>query len=143
MNDIPKVVFTRAGLGDDARAAMRALEEARAPGNATAAADPEVVRGWTRPRVASGDLAGEVARLKQEPGADIIAHGGASFAQSLVQLDLVDVYKLVVHPVALGRGLPLFAQATRPLDFELVDVKPFPQGAVAHIYARRTDASRG
>ena len=143
MNDIPKVVFTRAGLGADARATTRGLEDARAQGNATKAADPEVVRGWTHPRVAAGDMADEVARLKQEPGADIVAHGGASFAQSLVQLDLVDEYKLLVHPVALGRGLPLFAQATRPLDFELVDVKPFPQGAVAHIYARRTDASRG
>lgn len=126
MNEIPKVVFTRSGLG-----AVRA----------TPAADPAVVRSWTHPRVASGDLAEEVARLKQEPGADIVAHGGASFAQRLVALDLVDEYKLVVHPVVLGRGLPLFARAPRPLDLVLVDVKPFPKGAVAHVYARRTGSS--
>jgi dihydrofolate reductase len=143
MNDIPKVVFTRAGLAAEARATTRALEDARAQGIATTAADPEVVRGWTHPRIAAGDLADEVARLKQEPGADIVAHGGASFAQSLVQLDLVDEYRLLVHPVALGRGLPLFAQATRPLDLALVDVKAFPKGAVAHVYARRADAKRG
>jgi dihydrofolate reductase len=143
MNDLPKVVFTRAGLGADARATTRGLEDARAQGNATKAADPEVVRGWTHPRVAAGDMADEVARLKQEPGADIVAHGGASFAQSLVQLDLVDEYKLLIHPVALGRGLPLFARATRPLDLALVDVKAFPKGAVAHVYARRNDAKHG
>jgi dihydrofolate reductase len=136
MNDIPKVVFTRAGLRGDV-GTTRGLEDARALKHPTKPADPEVVRGWEHPRVAAGDMAEEVARLKQEPGADIIAHGGAAFAQSLVQLDLVDEYKLLVHPVALGRGLPLFAQATRPLDLALVDVKPFPKGAVAHVYARR------
>jgi dihydrofolate reductase len=139
MNAIPKVVFTRAGLGTGARA-TRGPEDARAQGSAAKAADPEVVRGWTHPRVAAGDMADEVARLKQEPGRDILAHGGASFAQSLVQLDLVDEYKLVVHPVALGRGLALFAQATRPLDLALVDVKSFPKGAVAHVYARTRPA---
>jgi dihydrofolate reductase len=137
MNDIPKVVFTRTGLGDAAQATTRALDDARAQRGATQAADPEVVRGWTHPRVATGDLADEIARLKQEPGADIVAHGGASFAQSLVRLDLVDEYKLLVHPIAIGRGLPLFSQATRPLDLALVDVKVFPKGAVAHVYARR------
>jgi dihydrofolate reductase len=127
MNSIPKVVFTRAGLGADPLAAKD---------NPTSAADPEVVRSWTHPRIAAGDLAAEVARLKQEPGADIVAHGGAVFAQSLVQLDLVDEYRLLVHPVALGRGLPLFAQATRPLELTLVDVQAFPKGAVAHVFAR-------
>jgi dihydrofolate reductase len=141
MNDIPKVVFTRAGLAD--ATTTRGLEDARAQGKPTKPADPEVVRGWTHPRIAAGDMADEVARLKQEPGDDIVAHGGAAFAQSLVQLDLVDEYKLLVHPVILGRGLPLFAQAARPLDLALVEVKPFPSGAVAHVYARRSDAKRG
>lgn len=127
MNNIPKVVFTRAGLP------TRGLEGAQ--GGATKA-DPDVVRGWTHPRVAAGDIAEEIARLKQEPGAEIVAHGGASFAQRLVQLDLVDEYKLLVHPVVLVRGLPLFARATRPLDLTLVDVVTFPKGAVAHVYAR-------
>lgn len=143
MNDIPKVVFTRAGLAAGGPATTRALDDARVQRSATRAADPEVVRGWTHPRVAAGDIADEVARLKQEPGGDIVAHGGSSFAQSLVQLDLVDEYKLLVHPVVLGRGLPLFAQATRPLDLALVEVTAFPRGAVGQVYARRRDATRG
>jgi hypothetical protein len=55
MNDIPKVVFSRT------------LQKA----------------GWTGTRIARGDLAGEVARLKLEPGSDVIAHGGATFVQAL------------------------------------------------------------
>jgi dihydrofolate reductase len=82
-------------------------------------------------------LAEEVARLKHEPGKDILAHGGAAFAQSLVRLGLVDEYRLLVHPVALGRGLPLFSAIATPLDLELVDLKRFSGGAVAHVYTKR------
>lgn len=126
MNQIPKVVFTQAGLtGPDARA------------QDSLAADPEVVRSWTHPRVASGDLATEIAALKCEPGKEIVAHGGASFARELVRLDLVDEYRLLVHPVVLGRGLPLFSRAASPIDLELVELTRFPKGAAAHVYARR------
>jgi dihydrofolate reductase len=134
MNTIPKVVFTRAGL--TAAETTRGLEDARAQGTAHQAADPDVMRSWTRPRIASGDLAEGIARLKAEPGNVIYAHGGASFAQSLVQLDLVDEYRLLVHPVVLGRGLRLFPEREGRLDLELVELTPFPKGAAAHVYRR-------
>jgi dihydrofolate reductase len=136
MNDIPKIVFTRAGL-DASATTTRALEDARSQGAAHATATPEVVRSWTHPRVATGPLAEEIARLEAEPGKDILAHGGAGFAQSLVQHDLVDEYRLIVHPVVLGRGLPLFSKAETPLSLELVELVRFPKGAVAHVYKRR------
>jgi dihydrofolate reductase len=88
-------------------------------------------------RVVTGDLAEQVARLRQEPGKDIVAHGGATFAQSLVRLDLVDEYRLLVHPVALGSGLPLFSGLATPLQLELVDLKRFRRGTVAHVYRRQ------
>src|SRR5258707_1104937 len=50
----------------------------------------------------SGDLAVEIARLKEEPGKEILAHGGARFAQSLVKLGLIDEYRLLIHPEALA-----------------------------------------
>jgi len=137
MNEIPKIVFTHAGLAGDT-ATTRGLEDARAHDTAQVAADPAVLRGWTHPRVATGDLGAEVARLKQEPGKDIIAHGGAAFAQSLVQLDLVDEYRLLIHPVALGRGLPLFTKLAARLDLELVELVRFPKGVAAHVYKRLT-----
>ena len=82
-------------------------------------------------------MAEEIGRLKREPGKDILAHGGATFAQSLVRLGLVDEYRLLVHPTALGRGLPLFSTVAAPIDLTLVEAKAFPRGAVAHVYRPR------
>jgi dihydrofolate reductase len=95
------------------------------------------LESWTAARVASGDLADEIARLKQEPGKDILAHGGASFAASLIAHGLVDEFRLLTHPVVLGRGLPIFSKLAKPLSLQLVEVKPFPGGSVAHIYRPR------
>ncbi|GIL41215.1 dihydrofolate reductase family protein [Roseiterribacter gracilis] len=81
--------------------------------------------------VANGDLATEIARLKQQDGKDILAHGGAGFAQSLIKLGLVDEYRLVVHPVALGAGLPLFPAL---MDLQLVSATSFASGTVAKVY---------
>ncbi len=86
---------------------------------------------WEGSRVVSGDLVEEISRLRQQSGKDILAHGGASFAQSLSSLGLVDEYRLIVHPVVLGSGLPLFAS---PMDLTLVTTTAFSGGAVAHVY---------
>lgn len=136
MNDIPKVVFAHGGIDVKDSGTTRALEDARAQGSAQRTAAADVMRSWTHPRVATGDLAEEVAKLKQEAGKDIIAHGGSAFAQGLVQRDLVDEFRLLVHPVVLGRGLPLFAKAEAPLQLELVEVTPFPKGSVGQTYKR-------
>jgi dihydrofolate reductase len=132
MNDLPKVVFARTGLG--ARETTTALVDARAQRHAQQPADLDVVRGWTNPRVASGDLVEEVRRLKAEPGGDVIAHGGASFVRALIETGLVDEYDLLVAPVVLGRGLPIFS---KPMDLQLVELKRFPKGTVAHVYRPR------
>jgi dihydrofolate reductase len=136
MNDIPKVVFARGGIAVKDSATTRALEDARAQASAQKPAAADVMRSWTHPRVATGDIVEEVAKLKQEPGKDILAHGGSGFAQSLVQHDLVDEFRLLVYPIVLGRGLPLFAKAEAPLALELVEILPFPTGSAAHIYRR-------
>jgi dihydrofolate reductase len=106
MNEIPKVVFSRT------------LERAE----------------WAGSRIASGDLADEIATLKREPGKDMLAWGGAAFAQSLSRLRLVDEYRLILQPVALGGGLPLFKDLTAPLRLELVDTETYPTGAALHVY---------
>ena len=125
MNQIPKVVFSRTGK---AAATTKALEDASrvAPVEKTGAS-------WDQPRIASGDLAGEIARLKREPGKDIMAHGGASFARSLVASGLIDEYQLVVHPVALGRGLSIFGDLARPLALESVSTTRLANGATAQV----------
>ena len=83
------------------------------------------------------DLAAEVAKLKQNGDKDIIAYGGASFAQSLIELDLVDEYRFVIHPVILGKGMPIFSKAKSWLHLHLVEERRFPKGSVAHVYTRK------
>jgi dihydrofolate reductase len=84
--------------------------------------------------LASGDLGQEITLLKEEPGNDIVAHGGAGFARSLVASGLIDEYQLLVHPVALGRGLTLFSDLPKPLLLALVSTRRFAGAAVAHVF---------
>jgi dihydrofolate reductase len=65
--------------------------------------------------IASGDLREEIDEPKREPGNDLIAYGGARFAQALSRLGLIDEYRLVIHPTALGAGMPLFSELPAPL----------------------------
>jgi dihydrofolate reductase len=70
----------------------------------------------------------------------MMAWGGAAFAQSLNRLGLVDEYRLILQPVALGDGLPLFKELTAPLRLELVDAQTYSTGAALHVY-RPADAA--
>jgi hypothetical protein len=122
MNAIPKLIFTRKGLdADDAAITPRAVEEARKSPGGKAIPNGEIIRSWTHPRVAQGDLGEQIAKLKREDGADIIAYGGASFAQSLIELDVVDDYRFLIHPVILGSGLPVFTRAKEQMHLELIE----------------------
>ena len=92
---------------------------------------------WPETRIASGDLAEEVERLKREPGNDLIAYGGARLDQALSRLGLVDEYQLMVQPAALGAGLPLFKDLPAPLQLELVEATTYPSGLAIHVYRPR------
>lgn len=135
MNDTPKIVFSRNGLQADvvARALAKAQQD-RSGDQHRVTPTEAVLRSWAAPTVACGDLAAEVARLKAQPGAFINALGGARFAQSLVAAGVIDEYRLIVHPVALGRGLPLFSALPRPLPLRLVSRVSFGSGAVGEVY---------
>jgi dihydrofolate reductase len=60
--------------------------------------------------VENGDLATAVQALKNQPGKDILVYGGAGFVSSLIKLNLVDEYYLIVNPVAIGAGLSIFEE---------------------------------
>jgi dihydrofolate reductase len=90
--------------------------------------------GWPGSRVARGDLTAEITALKSESGGEIMAHGGAAFVQALSRLGLIDEYRLVILPVALGRGLPLFKDLAKPLRVDLAEAKTFPDGTAIHVY---------
>ena len=105
MNEIPKVVFSAS----------------------LASAD------WGETTIVAGDLAAAITRLKQERSDGyLLAHGGVRFARSLVEIGLIDEYRLVVHPVVLGAGERLF---DAPLAVEPISTTAFSRGAVAHVFA--------
>lgn len=83
-----------------------------------------------------GDLAREIDLLKRTEGKSVLAHGGGTFAQRLTELGLIDEYRLVVHPVALGSGLPLFSAIGGPVTLAFVSSTSFAAGAVANVYRR-------
>lgn len=64
---------------------------------------------------------------------DVIVYGGASFAQSLARLGLIDQYRLITHPVALATGAPLFKDLSAPVRLKLVESRTFTSAAV-HVY---------
>jgi dihydrofolate reductase len=114
MNNLPKVVFSRT----------------------------LPVAGWPGSRIARGDLAAEIAALKSDSGGEVImAHGGAAFVQALSRLGLIDEYRLVILPVALGNGLPLFKDLAKPLRMDLAEATSFPDGTAIHVYQPITTAT--
>jgi dihydrofolate reductase len=136
MNQIPKAVFSRQGSSMLSNVnTTAALNEPRNPARTRRSAEPQPGAGsWAEPYVASGDLAEEIAKLKAQQGKPIVAHGGVSFARSLVAQGLVDQFILTVHPVALGKGHALFSELAAPMPLKLMSSKAFPGGAVAQIY---------
>jgi dihydrofolate reductase len=137
MNEIPKAVFSRRGVGPpDKKLTTMGLKSARAanPGQQGAKASAKVWDSWLHPRICTGKLATEIKRLKQGSGKPLLAHGGAEFARSLIGTGLIDEYRLLVHPVVLGQGLPIFSDLRRPLDLALIESISFKSGAVAQIY---------
>ncbi|MFC9252885.1 dihydrofolate reductase family protein [Amycolatopsis thailandensis] len=107
MNEIPKVVFSRTLKSAD----------------------------WPETRIASGDTAEEIAKLKAEPGKDLVAAGGTEFLHSLIRLGVVDEYHLWVLPAATGKGAPLFPELDQPLNLRLVESKAFRSGVLKLVYA--------
>jgi dihydrofolate reductase len=89
---------------------------------------------WPESRIARGDLAEEVDALKRGTDGEIMAHGGAAFVQALSRLRLIDEYRLVILPVALGNGLPLFKDLPQPLRLDLEEAKHFPDGTLINVY---------
>jgi dihydrofolate reductase len=88
---------------------------------------------WQHTTVLSGSLADEIARLKALPGRDIVATGSVSLVRSLASEDLIDVYRLFVYPVVLGRGRRLFpGGSSRKL--RLIDSRTFRSGVVLLAY---------
>ena len=89
---------------------------------------------WNNSTVLKGDLAEEVAKLKQEQDGDIVVHGSAKLVQALVEHDLVDEFRLMVFPVVLGSGKRLFGDTSDKKPLRLVDSKVVGEGVAILVY---------
>jgi dihydrofolate reductase len=92
--------------------------------------DPE----WNNSTVLKGDAVEEVSKLKQELDGDIVVHGSPQLAQTLIEHDLVDEYRLMVFPVVLGTGKRLFGETTDKKSLRLVDSKVVGDGVAILVY---------
>lgn len=104
LDEIPKVVFSKT------------LEKAE----------------WHHSRLVKDHLAEEIAKLKQESGKNILIMSSSSVAQECMKHDLIDEYWLGIHPVTLGKGLPLFRERVK---LELLNSMVFGSGQVFLHYA--------
>ena len=98
---------------------------------------------WKNSTLINGDVAEEVSKLKRQSGGDILVYGSAALVNALMQHDLVDEYRLMVHPVVVGSGKRLFAEGSDLSVLELVDTKPFPSGNVVLTYQPAKGKKKG
>jgi dihydrofolate reductase len=110
MNRLPKVVFSRS------------MQSA----------------AWQNTRLVKENAAAEVSRLKEHPGRDLFIFGSANLAASLIQSNLIDEFRLMLNPVVLGRGQPLFKDIQQPIDLKLVKNRTFQNGNILLYYRNTT-----
>ena len=98
-----------------------------------------IVTGWSNTQVLNGNLEDEIGQLKKMHGRDIIVYGSGRLASALLRLGLVDEYQLWLHPVAIGKGKPLFGSLHPVQQLHLIEVRMFSSGVVLLSYRCRHD----
>lgn len=88
---------------------------------------------WNNSHIINGDVVEEITKLKQQDGKDITVHGSGRLIQTLMRHDLVDVYRLLIYPVVLGKGQRLFEDGTTA-TLNLVRTQTFSSGVVGLVY---------
>ncbi|HEV8571471.1 MAG TPA: dihydrofolate reductase family protein [Actinomycetota bacterium] len=89
---------------------------------------------WNNSTLLKGDVAEEVAKLKEQPGKDLQVIGSGDLVQTLMQHNLVDEYGLMIHPVVLGTGEHLFKEGIPRTPLRLVDSKTTSTGVLILTY---------
>ena len=92
---------------------------------------------WQNTRLVRDDPAAEVARLKETPGRDIIVMGSGDLATSLAERGVIDEVRILVNPIALPQGRPVFTGLAKDLPLRLLSTRTFASGNVLLSYALR------
>ena len=89
---------------------------------------------WQNTTILSGDVVSEVTKLKERPGRELQVHGSGQLAQTLIDHDLVDEYRLLTFPVHLGSGKKLFRDGARPAALRLTGTSSTSTGVIIATY---------
>lgn len=89
---------------------------------------------WNNARIAASSIAKEVAQLKQQEGDNIVIYGSGSLVKEFINQQLIDEYRLWVHPVFIGNGVPLFKDPAYKVSLRLLRMKAFSSGVIVLYY---------
>jgi dihydrofolate reductase len=106
MNDLPKIVVSRT------------LDKAE----------------WSNTRLINDQVRDELAKLKQQPGNDIVILGSSDLTASVMRMGLLDELRIMVNPVVLGAGRSVFSTAGERVGLKLLKSRPFGSGNVLLSY---------
>ena len=109
MNEIPKIVFSRT-------------------------LDKAPWGKWNTARLVRENIVEEISNMKKQPGKNMVIFGGANLAQTFMQHDLIDEYRLLVQPIVLGSGTPLFKSGSDRIHLNLLKTQKFNSGVVGLYY---------
>jgi dihydrofolate reductase len=98
---------------------------------------------WENSTLLEGDVAEAVAKLREQPGKDLLVIGSGELVRTLMQNDLVDAYRLMVHPLVLGSGRRLFQDGSMKRALRLVDTTTTTTGVVVLTYEPAADDVQG
>jgi dihydrofolate reductase len=90
---------------------------------------------WNNSTIIEKNIVEEIAKLKQQPGKDILIEGSATLVESLAQAGLIDEYKILVHPTIMGGGKYFFKEGMGMTKLQLVESKQLSSGVVLLSYA--------
>ncbi|GHO57329.1 dihydrofolate reductase family protein [Ktedonobacter robiniae] len=89
---------------------------------------------WINSRLVETLRPEEIRDMKQEPGRDMVIYGSLSIVRTLMQFGLIDEYQLLVHPVVLGSGKPLWPDVKEKMTLKCIQTQLFPSGVVLLSY---------
>jgi dihydrofolate reductase len=92
--------------------------------------------GWNNTTIIGDDVVAEITRLKEQPGREIQIEGSATLVQSLMAADLIDEYRLLVHPIIAGKGKRFFKEGMTTNGLTLVKTQPLDKGVLVLYYER-------
>lgn len=101
-------------------------------------ANSPIDTSWTNTTLVTGDAAAAVADMKQEAGGDMIAYGSFRLVTSLLEAGLLDELRVMIHPILLGRGKPMFSALVDRITLELIRSTTFASGNVLLRYRPTT-----